>query len=116
MAGPPTLPRDISANGAEIWDWAIALSHWERRQEKIRQLRADIAFVRCGSCQAWMTRGCPKERNVNGYSRGPSMNEFPCGQYTEKPHYAELRDQRRAELARLLAIAARAIEAGKEAG
>jgi hypothetical protein len=35
-------------------------------------------------------------------SVGPSMNATTCAQYVEKPSTAELRNQRRAELAHLL--------------
>jgi len=31
---------------------------------------------KCGKCHWWMkSRDCPKERNVKGYSRGPSCND-----------------------------------------
>jgi hypothetical protein len=71
---------------------------------KVRELRYEIACVRCGGCQLWMTRQCPRERQDNriGRSVGPSMNDHTCARYEEKPSTAELRNQRRAELARLL--------------
>ncbi len=102
MSAPPPLPREVSANGAEIWDWASRLSAWTHRQHRIRELRADIARVACGGCAQWMTRQCPREHNANGYSRGPSMNAAPCGQYAEKASTAETREKRRSELVALL--------------
>ena len=36
----------------------------------------------CGNCNNWMkSRECSREKNINGYSRGPSMNESPCLEY-----------------------------------
>lgn len=33
---------------------------------------------RCGDCKLWMTRECPKEKNVNGRNYGPSVNDIVC--------------------------------------
>ena len=36
----------------------------------------------CGSCYWWMkSRSCPREKNVNGWNRGPSMNDPACKEY-----------------------------------
>ena len=35
----------------------------------------------CGSCNLWMTRSCPYERNVNGRNQGPSMSHPACGKF-----------------------------------
>ena len=44
-------------------------------------LRA-FAKKRCGNCFYWMKRGsCPKEKNVNGYNRGPSIDAPPCSKF-----------------------------------
>lgn len=98
MSGSPQLPREVSANGAEIWEWGHSLSEWAQRQDNIRRLRAEVAQVDCGGCALWMTRQCPRERNINGRNHGPSMNGSPCVQYAEKPSTAALRATRAAEL------------------
>lgn len=50
---------------------------------------------RCGSCQHWMkSRECPRERNVNGYSRGPSCDALPCSKFDLKPSVAALKVER----------------------
>ena len=58
------------------------------RVSLLAQLRDYVAEAvestrpKCGTCQHWMkSRICPKEHNVNGYSRGPSCNAVPCDQY-----------------------------------
>ena len=36
----------------------------------------------CGSCFFWMKSSlCPRERNVNGMSRGPSCEDAICGKF-----------------------------------
>lgn len=83
---PPLIPQSISPNGAEIWDWASKFSDWTQRRSEIGRLEREVRELRgqCGSCQSWMTRVCPKERNINGYNRGPSMNAPKCGKFTMK--------------------------------
>jgi hypothetical protein len=99
----PQLPCEISPDGGEIWDWASRFSEHIHRQARIRELAADIARSGCGDCKNWMkSRECPKEHNVNGYSRGPSRNAPICSLFVEEPRTAELRQKRRDELARLL--------------
>jgi hypothetical protein len=65
----------------------------------------------CGNCRHWMkSRECPRERNVNGYSRGPSSGEPPCGKFTENARVQGLRDRAaefRAKAAAELAAASR---------
>lgn len=83
---PPPLPRAISSNGSEIWDWAAAFSAYTQRRHKIAELTRDIAGIgtRCGDCDKWMkSRQCPKEYNVNGRNRGPSCNDHKCSQFIE---------------------------------
>lgn len=99
----PPLPRNVSSDGREIWDWAAKLAEATQRAQKIRELRSDITRRphECGSCQKWMTRSCPKEHNVGGRTRGPSMKALICGQYIMKDHDAKRLDELRAELAAL---------------
>lgn len=103
-AAMPPLPRNVSPDGREIWDWAAKLSEATQRAQKIRELRADILRRprECGSCQKWMTRSCPKEHNAGGRTRGPSMKAPICGQHILKDHDAKRLDELRAQLAELL--------------
>ena len=62
--------------------------------QKVREARDTDARL-CGNCQSWMkSRECPREHNVNGYKRGPSMNDAGCGQFTLQPHIWQLKLQR----------------------
>lgn len=102
-AAMPPLPRNVSPDGREIWDWAAKLSEARQRVQKIRELRSEIARRprECGSCQKWMTHSCPKEHNVGGRPRGPSMKAPICGQHILKDYDAKRLDELRAELAAL---------------
>ena len=103
MRGLPQLPREVSSDGREIWDWAAKLSDAVHRADRARNLRADIAGIqgRCGSCAKWMTKACHLERNVNGYSRGPSANDPKCGGFAMKAGSADLLEKWSAELVAL---------------
>lgn len=103
MSGRPQLPTQVSPDGREIWDWAAKLSEHTQRQGKIRQLKAEIAKpLRCGDCYWWMkSRDCPREVNVNGRNRGPSMNDWPCSKMQETKESAGLRERRKTELEKL---------------
>ena len=84
MSNLPALPKDISGNGQELWDWASTFSSVVHRNDEMRQLRAKIlkANLQCGSCDKWMKSSlCPRERNINGYSRGPSCADLKCDQF-----------------------------------
>jgi len=99
----PKLPTQVSPDGREIWDWAAKLSEHTQRLAKVQQLKAEIAKpLRCGDCYWWMkSRDCPRERNVNGRNRGPSMNDWPCGKMQETADSIERREKHKAELAAL---------------
>lgn len=99
----PPLPKEISGDGREIWDWAIKFSDHVQRLDKLRQLRAEAAKPkRCGECYWWMkSRDCPKEVNVNGRSRGPSMNGFICSKFRETNDSIERRDKALSEMSQL---------------
>ena len=104
MSGPPSLPRHVSANGAEIWGWADRLSEWQQREQKIADLRADIAqrARECGSCRFWMCGSdCPREYHDKGRPRGPSMKAPICGKYEMKAYDVKRQAERQAELAEL---------------
>lgn len=101
MSKAPALPQHVSNDGREVWDWAAEFSAHTQRLDKMRRLRADISRLNsvCGSCHFWMkSRECPKEKNVNGYSRGPSSESPKCGQFAMTQSAAKLRDERQAEL------------------
>jgi hypothetical protein len=68
----------------------------------MNRLALDIAKIgtRCGDCDYWMkSRDCPREHNVNGYTRGPSCEGIPCPKFKE----CRLTTARRAELKEKLA-------------
>lgn len=100
----PSLPREISPDGREIWDWAARFSEATHRAARISELTTDIVNIagRCGSCRMWMTRQCPKERNVSGRNHGPSMNAPKCPRFEMKASSEELRRQWIAEREALL--------------
>lgn len=100
----PSLPRDVSSNGREIWDWAAKFSAHVHRMDAIRRLEADISRVgrRCGDCDKWMkSRECPREWNDNGRKRGPSCEAPVCGKFVECRFATKRRDELTAELATL---------------
>lgn len=40
---------------------------------------------RCGECSKWMkSRECPREKNVNGWTRGPSSGDVTCDSFVAK--------------------------------
>lgn len=85
MSAIPSLPREISSDGREIWDWASKLSAEVQRRDDIRKLSIQIrnAETQCGSCETWMTRSCPREvhSNKTGRSTGPSSQSIKCDKF-----------------------------------
>jgi hypothetical protein len=70
----------------------------------IAQLRDKVAYAlkaynkRCGDCVHWMkSRDCPLERNVKGYSRGPSCDAPVCSKFVIKQRAVELQQKRTTE-------------------
>ena len=59
---------------------------------------ADACRDECGSCIFWMRKGCPKEKNINGISRGPSCCSPPCEKFQLNPIHAEIRIDKFAEM------------------
>jgi len=50
------------------------------------------ALPRCGECYFWMkSRDCPRERNINGMSRGPSCDDSTCDRFKAKDADTEAR-------------------------
>lgn len=60
--------------------------HIDERNRLLHEARP-----KCGNCRFWMTRKCPKEKNVNGRNRGPSMNGLSCRLFEESWHVDDLR-------------------------
>lgn len=59
------------------------------RKRRLAEMR-ERALKRCGNCNHWMkSRACPMERNVNGFSRGPSANAPPCGKFKSNSTHLE---------------------------
>ncbi len=88
------LPKNISSNGQEIWDWAARLGKISLLQHEISSRREQLRSVlnRCGGCTKWMIPYCPREKHDNkkGHSVGPNMNTYICGQYDMTQSTAEL--------------------------
>ena len=104
MSLAPPKPSEVSPNGQEVWDWADRFSAHVHRQDEMRKLRDQIfeLQVRCGSCYFWMkSRDCPRERNVDGMSRGPSVGSMKCDKFQMDPRSSLLLTQRREQLAAL---------------
>jgi len=75
----------IPMNAEAIFDAFIAvveqLSQEAQRQNRLRQLWNRCRPC-CGHCFFWMKSNlCPREINVAGQNRGPSMNGAPCKKF-----------------------------------
>jgi hypothetical protein len=85
-----------------IFAWADKFSEHTYRLHRMRELRADINKIGtvCGGCNSWMTRACPRERNVNGMNHGPSCESLvgSCPIFTLKSWYAKRKDELTEEL------------------
>lgn len=74
------------------------------RLSKITQLKDMVtearisARLRCGSCHFWMkSRECPRERNVDGMSRGPSCEAPVCGTFLQTTSSLEIAARKKSE-------------------
>lgn len=95
----PQLPEKVSNDGREIWEWAGKMSEYLYRQTRSIELREQISCIgKCGDCCKWMTKSCPREINVKGRLKGPSMNAIICNQYIEKQISSELRNELQKQL------------------
>ena len=104
---PPALPKHVSNDGREIWDWASRLGDRSARQHKESMLRADIRRLsrkECGHCNDWMkSRVCPREWNDRGMCRGPSCSDAACSQFSRKSYVSDLIAEKQDELSAMLA-------------
>jgi hypothetical protein len=98
----PSLPKRISPNGQELWDWAGRLSEHIHRTDSQRRLRQQLRALssECGSCRYWMTKECPREtpHGMTGYSKGPSMGASICSKFAMSPASAVLKQTWETEL------------------
>lgn len=87
----------------KIFDTFLAFSDKVHRADEIRKLSQRVhAPKKCGDCDKWMkSRECPKEKNVNGYSRGPSMEGIICEEFVETDWSIKHREQLSQDLERL---------------
>lgn len=92
---------DQTAEG--IFEWADSFSKHTHRLHRMRELQAEIRKIGtvCGGCDNWMTRQCPRERNVNGRNYGPSCESLVngCHLFSLKSWHAYWEEQLRQELA-----------------
>lgn len=86
----------------EVFGLMNGFSDHMHRIHKMRELGAEIRGIgtKCGDCQHWMkSSSCPREHNVNGYTRGPSSGDFKCGKFVETKAAADRRETLTLELA-----------------
>lgn len=87
-----------------VFDKALAFSDALHRACRIQEIRAELRSLRervCGNCRFWMcSNDCPREHNVKGISRGPSMRERACEKFADgfEPWKAEREAALREEL------------------
>lgn len=75
-----------------------------QRLSLLAQLRDKVVVAlstdkrRCGNCYFWMKSSqCPYEKNVHGFSRGPSCDDAPCGKFKIEQRALDLKAERVAE-------------------
>lgn len=89
----------------DVFAWADKFSDYTHRLHRMRELRAAINEVGtvCGDCNSWMTRACPRERNVNGMNHGPSCKSKVgnCPVFTLKSWDAKRKEELIQELKKL---------------
>lgn len=94
MSGPATVFDAILRFDTEIQRIAAERN---RRAELRRQARKT-----CGACHFWMkSQECPRERNVNGWNRGPSSGDVPCGRFQSNAHHVAAVEVYKAALAQV---------------
>ena len=82
-----------------IWDAAAEAGRVREMERKASDLRRKIRSVECGDCDLWMKSSmCPRERNVNGWNRGPSMSDPICHQFELKDSSERARARWQSEL------------------
>lgn len=80
------------ADAIDIIDRMLAaekvLQRARAEEEKRERLFFRVKVRRCGDCDLWMKSNlCPKEKNVQGISRGPSMKALACSAFVPDSDY-----------------------------
>ncbi len=83
-----------------MWDMFSKLSNAIHLENKIKELQQMLkSGDECGDCDHWMKSSrCPKEHNVGGYSKGPSMSGMICGKFELKEWVKEFRADKQKEI------------------
>lgn len=92
MSEHPILPSQVP-NAQSIWHQAGRVIEQIDKDEKIKELSDQLLSIGkgCGDCDKWMKSYlCPKEINVNGFTRGPTKDAPICNLYEEN-HIAKTR-------------------------
>jgi len=79
-------------------DRLLAADLAAQRRAELNRLRQELAKIGsvCGDCDLWMkSTQCPREVNVNGWNRGPSMADHKCSKFA----LSRQSEDRRARLA-----------------
>lgn len=79
-------PAEMSADGREVWDWAARFSDRAHTLDELARLGKQVHNAKntCGSCTAWMTDACPRERRDSrtGRKQGPSSMAIKCDRFS----------------------------------
>lgn len=74
---------------ADVWGLADQFSARVHTLHELKELRTQVHNMRntCGSCTAWMTNACPRERHDNrtGRKHGPSSMAIKCDSFSIAP-------------------------------
>lgn len=68
----------------DLWAWAERFSDRAHTMDELARLGRQVydAHNTCGSCTAWMTKACPRERRDRaGRKHGPSKSEIKCDRF-----------------------------------
>lgn len=72
---------EVNAIFDQFMKFSDRLHRADAARKHLDEMRCRATPV-CGSCFFWMkSRDCPREHNVNGYNRGPSMSASPCSKF-----------------------------------
>jgi len=93
----------MSTEADAVFGCAHRFSEHVHRVAERRETWANLqACKRCGACAHWMkSRDCPREKNVNGQTRGPSSRDIPCGKFEESASATKHREGLQAKYAEL---------------
>ena len=98
----PQIPKYVSPDGEELWDWAGKFSQHVHLLDRRRVLHDDLRKLKmeCGSCSYWMTSDCPREQSsMTGYNQGPSIAAPICQKFVMARSSVLLQEKWEVELA-----------------